>query len=103
MSVIIDFSIFPMDKGVSLSPYVARAIKIVKSSGLPYKFGPMSTSIEGEWDEVMAVVNRCFAELEKDCSRINLNLRADYREGPSGRLTGKIRSVEEKMAPEKNV
>ncbi len=97
MSVIIDFSIFPMDKGVSLSPYVARAIKIVKNSGLPYKFGPMSTSIEGEWDEVMAVVNRCFAELEKDCGRINLNLRADYRAGPSGRLAGKIRSVEEKL------
>ncbi len=97
MSVIIDFSIFPMDKGVSLSPYVARAIKIIKSSGLPFHFGPMSTSIEGDWDDVMAVVDRCFAELKKDCTRINLNLRADYREGPAGRLQGKIRSVEEKL------
>lgn len=97
MSVIIDFSIFPMDKGESLSPYVARAINIIKNSGLPYKFGPMSTSIEGEWDEAMAVVNRCFQELLKDCGRINLNLRADYRKGPSGRMEGKIRSVESKL------
>ena len=97
MSVIIEFSIFPMDKGVSLSPYVARAIKIIKESGLPYRFGPMSTSIEGEWEEAMAVVNRCFAELEKDCGRINLSLKADYRQGPGGRMTSKIKSVEDKL------
>ncbi len=98
MSVIIDFSIFPMDKGESLSPYVARAVKIVKNSGLPYKFGPMSTSVEGEWEEVMAVVNSCFQELQKDCNRINVSLRADYRKGPSGRIQGKIQSVESKLA-----
>ncbi|MFC1815971.1 MTH1187 family thiamine-binding protein [Thermodesulfobacteriota bacterium] len=97
MSVLIDFSIFPLDKGVSLSPYVARAVKIIKDSGLPYKFGPMSTIIEGEWEEVMAVVNQCFDELKKDCGRINLNLKADYRKEASGRLEGKVRSVEEKL------
>jgi len=97
MSVIIDFSIFPLDKGTSLSPYVARAIKIIKESGLPYRFGPMSTSIEGEWETAMAVVNNCFAELKKDCSRINLSLRADYRQGPGGRLNSKIKSVEDKL------
>ncbi len=35
MSVIINFSIFPLDKGESLSNYVARAIKIIDESGLP--------------------------------------------------------------------
>jgi uncharacterized protein (TIGR00106 family) len=97
MSVIIEFSIFPLDKGVSLSPYVARAVKIVKESGLPYRFGPMSTSIEGEWEEAMAVVNNCFTELKKDCSRISLSLRVDYRKGADGRLKSKIKSVEDKL------
>ena len=97
MSVIIDFSIFPMDKGESLSHYVARAIRIIKNSGLPYKFGPMSTSVEGEWDEVMALVDQCYRELEKDCSRINLNLKADCRKGSKGRMESKIRSVESKL------
>jgi len=97
MSVIIEFSIFPLDKGVSLSPYVARAVKIVKKSGLPYRFGPMSTSIEGDWEEAMAVVNHCFAELKKDCSRINLSLKVDYRQGAAGRLNSKIKSVEDKL------
>lgn len=65
MSVIINLSIFPIDKGESVGSYVARAIKIIKESGLEYNFGPMSTSIEGEWDEVMGVVNRCFQDLKK--------------------------------------
>jgi len=97
MSVIVDFSIFPMDKGVSLSPYVARAIKIVKECGLPYRFGPMGTCIEGEWDEVMAVVDRCLKELQADCGRILVNFKADYRKGPGGRMQGKIKSVESKL------
>jgi uncharacterized protein (TIGR00106 family) len=98
MSAILDFSIFPLDKGESLSAYVARAVRIVRDSGLPFVFSPMSTSIEGEWDEVLAVVSRCKAELEKDCSRIHVAMRIDWRTGPAGRLTAKIQAVEDKLA-----
>ena len=97
MSVIVEFSIFPMDKGESLSPYVARAVKLVQESGLPYELNPMGTCVEGEWSEVMALVERCFQALEKDCNRISLSLKADYRRGPSGRLKSKVASVEEKL------
>jgi uncharacterized protein (TIGR00106 family) len=97
MSVIIDFAIFPTDKGESVSPYVARALKIIRDSGLDYNLNAMGTSIEGEWDAVMAVVNNCFAELQKDCHRIYLTLKADYREGKHGRLAGKVKSVEQKL------
>jgi len=97
MSAILDFSIFPLDKGVSLSAYVARALRIIKESGLPYVFSPMSTSVEGEWDEVLALVTRCKEELAKDCDRINVSMRVDWRNGPSGRLSAKIKSVEQKL------
>ena len=97
MSVIVEFSIFPMDKGESLSPYVARAIKTIRDSGLPYELNPMGTCVEGEWGEVMAVVDKCFQALEKDCSRINLSLKADYRKGPAGRLKSKLESVKAKL------
>ncbi len=97
MSVIVELSIFPLDKGTSLSPYVSRAVRIIKESGLPYKLGPMGTCLEGEWSEVMAVVNRCLEELKKDSSRIIINMRADYQTGKDGRLEGKVRSVEEKL------
>ncbi len=97
MSALLDLSIYPVDKGESLSPYVARAVRIVKESGLPYVFSPMSTSFEGEWDEVLAVVTRCKEAMEKDCNRIQVIMRVDLRKGATNRIKGKIRSVEEKL------
>jgi len=97
MSVIVDFAIFPMDKGESLSPYVARAIKVINESGLPHKLHPMGSCIEGEWDEVIGVVTKCLKEMEKDCNRINVNFKADYRKGEPGRMDRKIESVESKL------
>jgi uncharacterized protein (TIGR00106 family) len=97
MSVIIDFAIFPTDKGESVSPFVARALKIVQKSGLPFKFGPMGTSVEGEWDEVMAVVTDCYRDLSRDCDRIYMTMKVDYRKGRSECITNKVRSVEEKL------
>lgn len=97
MSVIVELSIFPMDKGESLSPYVTRAVEVIQKSGLPYVFGPMSTSIEGEWDEVLAVVDACYKTLEPDCHRILVHFRADCRKGRHQGLKEKIESVQAKM------
>jgi uncharacterized protein (TIGR00106 family) len=97
MSVIVNFSTFPLDKGESLSSYVARAIKIIQESGLPYELTAMGTSIEGEWEEVSAVVDKCFRELQKDSNRVYLALKADYRKGPGGRLKSKVESVKGKL------
>jgi uncharacterized protein (TIGR00106 family) len=97
MSVIAELSIFPLDKGVSLSPYVARAVRIIENSGLAHEFGPMGTCIEGEWTEVMRVVSECFQDLARDCDRISMSLKVDYRQGQPGRLKSKISSVQEKL------
>jgi len=99
MSVLIHFSIFPTDKKTaSSSPYVAKAVRIIRDSGLPYKLGPMSTAVEGEtWEEVMTVVEKCFKELRKDSGRIYMTLQMDYREGAVNRIEGKIKSVEAKL------
>jgi uncharacterized protein (TIGR00106 family) len=97
MSVLIDFSIFPVDKGESVSPYVSRAVRIIKDSGLPFKLGPMGTAVEGQWEELMAVVTGCFNALKKDCDRIYMSVKVDYRKGGSSRIEGKLRSVETKL------
>jgi uncharacterized protein (TIGR00106 family) len=97
MSTIVEFSIFPLDKGESLSPYVARAVKLIQDSGLPYELNPMGTCVEGEWKDVMALVDRCFQALEEDCNRITLSLKADYRRGPAGRMKSKMTSVTKKL------
>ncbi|OBQ51608.1 MTH1187 family thiamine-binding protein [Halodesulfovibrio spirochaetisodalis] len=97
MSVIAELSIFPMDKGVSMSPYVARVVTVIKQSGLAYDFGPMGTTVEGDWDEVMQTVSACYKELEKDCDRIYLTLKVDSRKGRTNGLKGKTDSVAAKL------
>jgi uncharacterized protein (TIGR00106 family) len=97
MSVIIDFSIFPVDKGDSVSTSVARAVKVIKESGLPHRIGPMGTCIEGEWTEVMAVVDRCFETMKEESDRIYMTIKVDYRKGLFERLEGKVKSLEKKL------
>lgn len=99
MSVIIDFSIFPMDKGgQSLSSYVARALDIIDKSGLEYRLGPMGTAIEGEWNEVMGVVDACYKALEPESDRIYINIKVDAKKGRTRGLAGKVDSVKEKTS-----
>ena len=97
-----EFSIWPMDKGESVGPYVARALDVVDKSGLPYKLGPLGTCIEGEWSEVMAVIQRCYEELAKDSNRIACTVKMDWRRGRSGSLNSKVESVERHLARKLN-
>ena len=95
--VLLEFSMFPVDKGESLSQYVSHSLEIIDQSGLEYKLNPMGTVIEGTWDEVMTVVDQCYERMSQDCDRITLVLKADYRKGKTGRLESKIEVVEEKL------
>jgi len=97
MSVIVELSIFPVGAAGSLSPYVARAVKIIEASGLPYELGPMGTCIEGEWRDVMDVVDRCFEALRADQDRVYLTIKADWRSGRAGGLKAKPQAVVELM------
>ncbi|MBF0614291.1 MAG: MTH1187 family thiamine-binding protein [Magnetococcales bacterium] len=98
MSVLLELSMTPLDKGESVSAYVARSLDIIDQSGVAYKLGPMGTCLEGEWDEVMAVVKECLIRMQADCNRISISIKADYRQGATDRLHGKISSVESKLA-----
>jgi uncharacterized protein (TIGR00106 family) len=95
--VLLEFSMYPLDKGESLSPYVARSLKIIEESGVDYRMNAMGTILEGEWDEVFDVVRQCYRAMTEDCNRISCSIKVDYRRGPKGRLTGKIASVEKKV------
>jgi len=95
--VLLEFSMSPYDKGESLSKYVARSLDIIDRSGVEYRINPMGTVLEGDWDEVMAVMKECFETMKKDCDRIAVYAKVDYRKGHSGRLTKKIDSVEESV------
>jgi uncharacterized protein (TIGR00106 family) len=94
--VLLEFAMFPTDKGGSVSPYVAKIIDVIDKSGVTYKLTPMGTILEGEWDEVMSVVGKCFKTLEADCDRVYSSIKIDYRKVEGSRMTtktGKIQSI----------
>lgn len=93
MSILVDFSIFPVDKGSSVSAHVAKVVRVIRESGLAYQVGPMGTCIEGPWAEVMAVIDRCFQTLEAESDRIYLTIKGDFRRGKSGRMASKVKAV----------
>jgi len=94
MSVLIEFSMTPLDKGESVSKYVARSLDIIDRSGVPYRLGPMGTCLEGEWDEVFGVVRQCYERMSEDCGRVSCMIKVDARKGREGALGGKTRMVE---------
>ncbi|MBC7220544.1 MTH1187 family thiamine-binding protein [Candidatus Bipolaricaulota bacterium] len=95
--IVCEFSIVPIGSGESLSSHVARCERIVRESGLPHRLTAMGTIVEGEWDEVLAVIRACHMAVRADVRRVSTLIRIDDREGPPGRLEQKVRSVEEKL------
>ena len=92
--LLIELSMSPMDKGPSVSKWVSRSLEIIDRSGLDYRLGPMGTCIEGEWNEVMAVVRKCWNRMAQDSVRITFSIKGDWRPGAKGRLESKVAAVE---------
>ncbi len=98
MSLMTFVTMTPLGKGESVSQYVAKVVDVVDKSGLPYVITPMGTIIESEsWDDVMSVLKKGFDRLEKECSRISIVIKIDYRKAQSARLKTKVTSLERKL------
>jgi uncharacterized protein YqgV (UPF0045/DUF77 family) len=95
--VIVAFSVSPSggDETGGVGGAVAEAIRVVRASGLPNETNAMFTNIEGEWDEVMAVVKQAVDAVAAVAPRVSLVLKADIRPGYSGQLAAKVARIDE--------
>jgi uncharacterized protein (TIGR00106 family) len=94
---LMEFSIIPLDKGASVSTYVARCLDVVDRSGLDYRLHAMGTVVEGELTELLELLQRCFTALQTDCHRVTCSVKFDYRQGSESRLVTKLQSVQAKL------
>lgn len=93
--MLVAFSVSPMGgESDSVGSAVAAAVRVVRESGLPNETTSMFTTVEGEWDEVMAVVKRATDVLLEQFPRVSLVLKADVRPARSGQLRAKVETVE---------
>jgi uncharacterized protein (TIGR00106 family) len=95
--MIAEFSIIPIGEGESLSAAVASAFRIIDASGLAHEHHAMGTNLEGDWDEVLAVIKACRDRLLEDANRVSLSIKIDDREGCRDRLTKKVASAQARM------
>lgn len=98
--MIVAFSISPAtgDESGGVSEAVAAAVRVVRESGLPNRTSSMFTELEGEWDEVMAVVKRAVDVVAEASPRVGLVLKADIRPGYDGQLTAKVERIEQALS-----
>jgi uncharacterized protein (TIGR00106 family) len=92
------FSVTPLGVGEGVSEYVADAVRVVRESGLPNQTDAMFTTVEGDWDEVMAVIKRAVDAVAAKAPRVSLVIKADLRPGVTGGLTEKVERVEAHLA-----
>jgi uncharacterized protein (TIGR00106 family) len=94
MVMLIAFSITPLGVGEGVGEIVAEAVRVVRASGLPNHTDSMFTTIEGDWDEVMAVVKDAVDAVAARAPRVSLVLKADIRPGITDGLTSKVETIE---------
>ncbi len=91
------FSVTPIGAGDSVSEPVAEAVRIVRASGLPNETNAMFTNVEGEWDEVMAVIKACVDAIAAKAPRVSVVIKIDHRPGTTGALSSKVDAIEERL------
>lgn len=97
IDMILAFSVAPTEtpnNKAEMADVVAEAIRVVRESGLPNETNAMFTLIEGEWDEVMAVVKKATDAVLAVSPRASLVIKEDIRPGYTGQLQQKVASVE---------
>jgi len=98
MSVLMEFAMFPTDKGTSVSTEVSKVVELIKNSEVNYKLGAMGTTIETEtMAEALAILQKSCDVLQVNSERVYASVKFDIRKGKMGRMTGKIKSIENKI------
>jgi uncharacterized protein (TIGR00106 family) len=92
--MLVAFSVTPLGVGENVGEIVAEAVRVVRASGLPNRTDAMFTTVEGDWDEAMAVVKEAVDAVAARAPRVSLVLKADLRPGVTGALNTKVEAIE---------
>ena len=95
--MIAEFSIVPIGAGESLSAHVAQAFEIIAESGVAHEHHAMGTNLEGDWEEVMAVIKACRDRLLETSNRVSLSIKIDDRVGVTDGLQRKVAAAKQRI------
>ncbi|MGH0028428.1 MAG: MTH1187 family thiamine-binding protein [Myxococcota bacterium] len=90
-------SISPVGEGTSVSRYVAAALRVAREqSRVRVRLDPMFTTLEGDLDEIFALVRRMQeAVFEAGAVRVGTVIKIDDRRDRPTSMEQKLRSVDQ--------
>jgi uncharacterized protein (TIGR00106 family) len=97
--MLVAFSVTPLGVGENVGEIVAEAVRVVRASGLPNRTDAMFTTVEGDWDEAMAVVKEAVDAVAARAPRVSLVLKADLRPGVTDALNAKVETIDRYLNP----
>ena len=92
--VLAELTITSLGRGTHQSRDLADLLKIIDQSQLPYTLTPCGTCIEGDWDEVMAIVKQCHQQARSVSTHVMTTIRIEDEEGATNKLTENVAAVE---------
>jgi uncharacterized protein (TIGR00106 family) len=93
--MLVDVTMLPLRGGRHISDEVAEVIKLIDASGLPYQLTPSGTCIEGEWETVIPLVQRCHNMVRSMWSHVVTVIKIDYEFGKDNQLISHITAIEQ--------
>ncbi|MEW8029478.1 MAG: MTH1187 family thiamine-binding protein [Candidatus Thiodiazotropha sp.] len=99
MSVLLEFSVFPLDRGASVSKEVSQVIEMIDSAGIEYQLTAMGTLIEtSNITQALAIVEKATQIIhDTGCQRVYAAVKIDSRPAREHGLQGKIQSIQKRL------
>lgn len=95
--MLFELSLIPIGRDSHVSRDIAEALKLIEQSGLPFQLTPSATCIEGEWNQVMPLIERCHRLLREKCPHLLTMIKVEDQEDSKDMIRRNIASVEEKV------
>ncbi len=91
----LDLCLVPIGAGISLAGYIAECQRCFEDHGLTPRLGPFGTSVEGDWDQVMAALRACHERVHAmGAARILSTVKIASRTDRTESLDDKISAVD---------
>lgn len=92
-----DLSIIPVGGSAHTSPVLADVLELIHTSGIAYQLTPTTTCLEGTWEEITDVTQRCHQLVRRKHAHVVTMLRIeDDASAGYSKLARNIESVKEK-------
>ena len=97
MKIAADLAIIPVGVGVSLSSFIAAAVKQLESAGLRCEVHALGTNVEGDYDQVFSALKSCLETVHRmGAPRVTCTIKLGTRIDREQSLQDRVQSVEAK-------